>query len=48
MADVAEQYLRGTTPTFMVVGKAHVRGDRGVVHLLERRGYRVERVPLSR
>lgn len=48
MADVAEQYLKGKSPAFMVVGAAHMVGKDGVVALLERRGYKVQQVALSK
>ena len=48
MADVAEQYLSASTPAFMVVGTAHLGGNSGLVHLIARRGYKVEKVMLSR
>ncbi len=47
MADVAEQYLKGKEPAFLVVGAAHLIGKDGVVSLLEKRGYRVQRVALA-
>jgi len=47
MADVAEQALKGGETAFMVVGAAHMVGAEGVVKLLEKRGYKVELVPLA-
>ncbi|MEO8371056.1 MAG: TraB/GumN family protein [Candidatus Solibacter sp.] len=47
MADVAEQHLKGKETAFMVVGAAHMVGAEGVVKLLEKRGYKVERVALA-
>ena len=44
MADVAEKYLKGTTPCFFVVGSAHLTGPEGVVAILQKRGYTVTQV----
>jgi uncharacterized protein len=46
MADIAEQYLKGKDPAFFVVGAAHLVGKDGVVAALEKRGYKVQQVPL--
>jgi uncharacterized protein len=48
MADVAEQYLKGKDPAFVVVGAAHMVGKDGIVSLLEKRGYKVQQVTLAR
>ncbi len=48
MADVAEEFLRGSAPAFIAVGSAHAGGDDGIVHLLEQGGYQAEEVPLAR
>jgi uncharacterized protein YbaP (TraB family) len=48
MADVAEQFLKGKEQTFLIVGAAHLVGDEGVVALLQKRGYKVEQVPLKK
>lgn len=39
-----EQYLKGTSQCFVVVGAAHLVGPKGIVKMLEDKGYRVERV----
>jgi uncharacterized protein YbaP (TraB family) len=39
-----EQYLKGTEQCFVVVGAAHLVGPKGIVKMLEDKGYRVERV----
>jgi uncharacterized protein len=48
MADIAEQYLKGKDPAFFVVGAAHLVGKDGVVAALEKRGYKVQQVPLAK
>jgi uncharacterized protein YbaP (TraB family) len=48
MADATEQFLKRKDPAFVVVGAAHMVGPDGVVRILEKRGYKVEQVPLSR
>lgn len=48
MADIAEQYLKGKDPAFFVVGAAHLVGKDGVVAALEKRGYKVQQVPLGK
>ncbi len=48
MADVAEQYLKGKDQAFFVVGAAHLVGADGVVHILEKRGYKVQQVTLAK
>jgi uncharacterized protein YbaP (TraB family) len=47
MADVAEQFLKGKEPAFVVVGAGHMVGPDGVVKLLEKRGYKVEQVAIG-
>ena len=47
MADVAEQFLKGKEPAFVVVGAAHMVGQDGVVRILQKRGYKVEQVPIA-
>jgi uncharacterized protein YbaP (TraB family) len=44
MAASLEQYLKGNEPCFVVVGALHLLGDKGIVKLLESKGYRVEQV----
>jgi len=48
MADMAEKYLKGKEPAFLVVGAAHLVGKDGVVSLLEKRGYKVQQVSLAK
>jgi uncharacterized protein YbaP (TraB family) len=48
MADATEKFLKGKEPAFVVVGAGHMLGEDGVVRLLEKRGYKVEQVPVSR
>jgi uncharacterized protein len=45
MANLIEDYLRGKDTTFVVVGAAHVVGEKGLAKLLADRKYKVE--PLS-
>ncbi len=47
MADVAEQFLKGREPAFVVVGAGHMVGPGGVVRILEKRGYKVEQVAIG-
>jgi uncharacterized protein YbaP (TraB family) len=44
MAQQLEVYLNTSYTYFVVVGSAHVVGDRGIVKLLEGRGYRIEQL----
>jgi uncharacterized protein YbaP (TraB family) len=44
MADRIDGYLKGKEPCFVVVGAAHLLGDKGVVSLLQSKGYKVEQV----
>jgi uncharacterized protein YbaP (TraB family) len=48
MADVAEQFLKGKEPTFLIVGAAHMVGKEGIVAILQKRGYKVEQVALKK
>ncbi len=48
MADATEQFLKGKEPAFVVVGAGHMLGKDGLLRILEKRGYKVEQVPLSR
>ena len=43
MAQRVGQYLKGKDTSFVVVGAAHILGDKGIVKLLEAQGYHVER-----
>lgn len=44
MADKAEEYMKDGKKVFFMVGAAHMYGESGIVSLLEKRGYTVERV----
>lgn len=44
MADGVESCMKTAAPCFVVVGAAHLIGDKGVAHILQGRGYRVEQV----
>jgi uncharacterized protein YbaP (TraB family) len=48
MADAAEQFLKGKEQAFLIVGAAHMVGKEGIVALLEKRGYKVEQVALTK
>jgi uncharacterized protein YbaP (TraB family) len=43
MAQRVEQYLKGKDTSFVVVGAGHIIGNKGIVKLLEAKGYHVER-----
>jgi uncharacterized protein YbaP (TraB family) len=47
MAGKIDQYLKGKEPVFVVVGAAHIIGDKGVAKLLRDKGYKVEQVTLE-
>jgi len=47
MASKVEEYLKGKDPVFVVVGAAHIIGDKGVAKLLRDKGYKVEQVTLE-
>jgi uncharacterized protein len=42
-----EEYLKGKDPVFVVVGAAHIVGDKGIAQLLRDKGYKVEQVTLE-
>ena len=42
-----EEYLKGKDPVFVVVGAAHIIGDKGAAKLLRDKGYKVEQVTLE-
>ncbi|HEV7551342.1 MAG TPA: TraB/GumN family protein [Candidatus Angelobacter sp.] len=42
-----EEYLKGKDPIFVVVGAAHIVGDKGIAQLLRDKGYKVEQVTLE-
>ncbi|MBR1864306.1 MAG: TraB/GumN family protein [Ruminococcus sp.] len=44
MKDAAEEFLKGDKDVFMVVGAAHYVGEKGIIALLEKDGYTVERI----
>ena len=44
MADTAQQYMDEGKNVFYVVGAAHMGGEKGIVSLLEQRGYTVEKI----
>ncbi|HZR29035.1 MAG TPA: TraB/GumN family protein [Terriglobales bacterium] len=44
MAERVEQYLKGKEQCFVVVGSGHLVGDKGIVKLLQAKGYKVERI----
>jgi uncharacterized protein YbaP (TraB family) len=47
MAGKVEGFLKGKDQIFVVVGAAHLVGDKGVIKLLRDKGYRVEQVVLD-
>lgn len=47
MAARMDEYLKGKEPAFVVVGAAHIVGDKGVAKLLRDKGYKVEQVTLE-
>jgi uncharacterized protein len=47
MATKIEEYLKGKDPVFVVVGAAHIVGDKGVAKMLRNKGYKVEQVTLE-
>jgi uncharacterized protein len=47
MAARLDQYLKGKEPVFVVVGAAHIIGDKGVAKMLRDKGYKVEQVTLE-
>lgn len=44
MADTAQQYMDEGKDVFYVVGAAHMGGEKGIVSMLEQRGYTVEKI----
>ena len=44
MAKKIEAFLRAKEPHFVVVGAGHLIGDKGIVNLLKKRGFKVEQV----
>ncbi|HVX85611.1 MAG TPA: TraB/GumN family protein [Phycisphaerae bacterium] len=47
MAEKITGLLKGDDKVFVVVGAAHLLGDRGIVALLQKQGFKVERVPMT-
>jgi uncharacterized protein YbaP (TraB family) len=47
MAAKMEEYLKGKDPVFVVVGAAHIVGEKGTARLLRDKGYKVEQVTLE-
>lgn len=44
MADKAEKYIKNGDDLFFMVGSLHFAGDKGIPKLLEKKGYKVERL----
>lgn len=47
MANKVDEYLKGSDSIFMVVGAAHIIGNKGIVKALQDKGYQVEQVTLE-
>lgn len=47
MAEKIDQYLKGKDPVFVVVGAAHIIGEKGLARMLRDKGYKVEQVTLE-
>jgi uncharacterized protein YbaP (TraB family) len=47
MATKLDEYLKGKDPIFVVVGAAHLIGDKGVTKMLRDQGYKVDQVTLE-
>lgn len=47
MTGKMEEYLKGKDPVFVVVGAAHIIGDKGIAKQLRDKGYKVEQVTLE-
>jgi uncharacterized protein YbaP (TraB family) len=47
MAGKMHEYLQGKDPVFVVVGAAHIIGDKGIAKQLRNKGYKVEQVTLE-
>jgi uncharacterized protein YbaP (TraB family) len=47
MAAKLDEYLKGKDPIFVVVGAAHIIGDKGVAKMLRDKGYKVDQVTLE-
>jgi uncharacterized protein YbaP (TraB family) len=42
-----EEYLKGNEPIFVVVGAAHIIGNKGIAKLLRDKGYKIDQVTLE-
>jgi uncharacterized protein len=47
MAARLDEYLKGKEAAFVVVGAAHIIGEKGVARMLRDKGYKVEQVTLE-
>jgi uncharacterized protein YbaP (TraB family) len=47
MTGKMEEYLKGKDPVFVVVGAAHIVGDKGIAKQLRDKGYRVDQITLE-
>ena len=47
MAAKIDEYLKGKEPVFVVVGAAHIIGDKGIAKILRDKGYKVDQVMLE-
>ncbi len=47
MTGKMDEYLKGKVSVFVVVGAAHIIGDKGIAKLLRDKGYKVEQVTLE-
>jgi uncharacterized protein YbaP (TraB family) len=47
MTEKIEAYLKGRDTAFVVVGAAHVIGDKGIAHALESKNYKVEKIVMD-
>jgi uncharacterized protein YbaP (TraB family) len=47
MASKMDEYLKGKDPIFVVVGAAHIVGEKGVAKMLRDKGYKVDQVTLE-
>jgi len=44
MSDKSEKFLKDNKKSFVIVGAAHLLGDKGVLELLKKKGYKVEQL----
>jgi uncharacterized protein YbaP (TraB family) len=47
MATRLDEYLKGKEPIFVVVGAAHIIGDKGIAKMLRDKGYKVDQITLE-